>query len=385
MTTITLEEIFSFSESELQNQLNKFEDSTKYSNKLEKLNAVIIHNFNNDNLNEKESKIVESEKYNKIIKLNLTYPEFIRKFYQQKFKKIQINIDPNLLKSWTHAKYIKTLPENNDEDSISSMTINEKYLFTGSYKIINIWSISNNNFGELITTFEAHNRYIFGLVLNEKYLFSGSYQEIKIRDISDDNLGKLVQTIKTNDEIYSLCLNEKYLFSGSYKFTQIWDINSFNLIKTLEASSDVTSICLNEKYLFIGSYGEIKIWNISDTNFAELFLNLKEYDMIYSLVLNENYLFSGTFNNIKIWDISNNNFGKLVKTIQSSDQNNSLYLKNNYLFGTNNDAEFKIWNISNFELIQQFENKIIIYRLILNDRYIFAGLKNGTVKIWEKD
>lgn len=382
---ITLEEIFSFSESELENQLNKFEDLTKYSNKLEKLNAVIIHNFNNNNLNKKESKIVESEKYNKIIKLNLTYSEFIKNFIQNKFQKIQININFNLLKSWPNAKYIKTLSDNNDEDAISSITLNEKYLFTGSYEIINIWSISNNNFGELITTFQAHNRFIFALILNEQYLFSGSYQEIKIWDISDDNLGKLVKTIKTNDEIYSLCLNEKYLFSGSYKFTQIWDINSFNLIKTLEASYSVNSICLNEKYLFVGSHQEIKIWNISDTNFGELFLNLKQDDMIYSLILNENYLFSGTFNKIEIWDISDNNFGKLVKTIQSSNQNNSLYLKNNYLFGSNDDGEFKMWNISKFDLIQQFENEINIYRLILNDRYIFAGLKNGTVKIWEKD
>jgi hypothetical protein len=66
--TTTLKQIFSYSEEELDQILEDYQDENDYNN-IERLNAVIIYLFNDNLLNEEDSKIVESKEYNLIINL----------------------------------------------------------------------------------------------------------------------------------------------------------------------------------------------------------------------------------------------------------------------------------------------------------------------------
>ena len=124
----TIKEIFNFTESELKNKLIEYEDETHYSNNLERINAVIIHSFNNELLNPKEMEIVESKNYDNVMKSNpKSYSDFLNLLKVK--KKINININPQLLKSWNNPK-VTTLEGHND--SVRSVAVISKYIISGS-------------------------------------------------------------------------------------------------------------------------------------------------------------------------------------------------------------------------------------------------------------
>jgi tRNA A-37 threonylcarbamoyl transferase component Bud32 len=90
--TTSLKQIFSLSENQLDEKLKFFKDKEKNYNYLEKLNAVIIYSFNHSLLNETESSIVKTKKYNFIINKNLNYDEFMSYFPNLEKTNLEIKI-----------------------------------------------------------------------------------------------------------------------------------------------------------------------------------------------------------------------------------------------------------------------------------------------------
>ena len=146
MEKITIEEIFSLTKLQLKNKLLEHEDKTHYSNNLERINAVIIHSFNKELLNSKEMEIVESKNYDRVMKSNPTsYSDFLNLLNPR--KKINININTQLLKSWNTPK-VTTLEGHTD--TVSSVAVSDiintadgfrkQYIISGSHdKTIKIW------------------------------------------------------------------------------------------------------------------------------------------------------------------------------------------------------------------------------------------------------
>jgi hypothetical protein len=83
----TLKEIFSLNLIQLDQQIRKYDEKYKRNDYSisGRINILILYSFNNNHLNEEESKIVKSEEYNKVMKTQpRTYEEFINKFIKIK-------------------------------------------------------------------------------------------------------------------------------------------------------------------------------------------------------------------------------------------------------------------------------------------------------------
>jgi len=125
----TIQKIFSYSDDMLDRNLSFYSDKNNYTIKLEKLNAVIINAYINNQLNDIESEMVESSKFDIIMNCNpKTYEEFINLWYDQKIlKKINIQIDRNRLINWKDMKLSRKL--NPDRQIVKQLSLNSDYLF----------------------------------------------------------------------------------------------------------------------------------------------------------------------------------------------------------------------------------------------------------------
>jgi len=229
----TIEKIFSFSKKELRLQLLKFNDTQEYSNILELRNALIIQAFNNNQLNEKESKIVEDDKFDLIMKTNPeNYNDFLEKLSNKFKSKINININPNHLKSWKYPKIIKTI-DYKRKYLLASMYSNSKYIF--------ITLVNNENEKCKIEIYD------FKLNLVKKIQLKYGYFELNFS-------------------------NENYLFIVDGEDgcnIEIFDLNNFNKIILIEVKSEINNIFVNKNFLFVKNFGEILIYNLQTFELIE--------------------------------------------------------------------------------------------------------------------
>jgi len=395
---ITIEEIFSLTKSELKSKLLEYEDKTQYLNNLERINAVIIHSFNNSLLNSKEMKIVESDNYDRVMKLNPTsYLEFLELLNpKKKSNKINININPKLLKSWNTPK-VTTLEEH--DYIVMSVAVSgiintpdkfgKQYIISGSVdKTIKIWDISTY---ELVEILEEHRNTVrsvavsgiintsdeFGNIISKQYIISASDDKtIKIWNFSTF---KLVASLEGHTNgINSVAVSGKYIISGSFdKTIKIWDLSTFKLVTTLEGHTD-----------WINCVAVSSINNTTD-KFGKQYIILASDDKT-----------------IKIWDLST---FKLVETLEghtnsvnsvavSSINNTTDKFGKQYIISASDDKTIKIWNFSTFKLVASLEghtngiNSVAVSDIInttdefgnnIEKQYIISGSRDGTIKIWD--
>ena len=394
MEKIKIEEIFNLTGSDLKNKLLEYEDETKYSNNLERINAVIIHSFNNELLNPKEMKIVESDNYDNVMKSNpKSYSDFLNLLKVK--KKINININPQLLKSWNNPK-VTTLEGHTD--TVSSVAVSDiintadgfrkQYIISGSHdKTIKIWDLSTF---ELVETLKGHTHYVMSVAVSSV---------------------KNTATLPNNIE-------KQYIISGSIDYTiKIWDMSTFELVETLEGhTSRVNSVVvissiekatnLPKQYIISGSMDDtIKIWDMST---FKLIKTLEGHtDSVNSVAvissiekatnLPKHYIISGSADKtIKIWDFST---FKLVETLEGHTTSVwSVAVSDKYIISGSADTTIKIWDLSTFELVETLEGHIDIVNCvvvsgiinttdefgnIISKQYIISGSDDETIKIWD--
>jgi len=422
---ITIEEIFSLTKLQLKNKLLEHEDKTHYSNNLERINAVIIHSFNKELLNSKEMEIVESKNYDRVMKSNPTsYSNFLELLNpKKKSNKINININPELLKFWNTPK-ITTLEGHTDRVNCVAVSgiintpdeLGKQYIISGSEdNTIKIWDLSTF---ELVTTLEGDTDYIncvavSGIIntadnIEKQYIISGSDDEtIKIWDLSTF---ELVATLEGhNYPVISIAVSGKYIISGSEDI-KIWDLSTFELVETLEEhTAIVTSVAVSsvfntakfpdnigKQYIISGSEDKtIKIWDFST---FKLVTTLEGHTFsVNSVAVSDKYIISGSNDStIKIWDIST---FELVETLEEHNggvnyvavSSNTAKFPDNigkqYIISGSSDDTIKIWNILTFELVTTLENDTEVYSVAISsdNKYIISGLYNGKIKIWEKN
>jgi len=430
----TIEEIFNLSEDELKSKLIEYEDEIHYSNNLKRINAVIIHSFNNSLLNSKEMEIVESNNYDRIMKSNPTsYSDFLNLLKPR--KKINININPQLLKRWNTPKVTTLEGHTNFVTSVAvsgiintSDNIEKQYIISGSSdKTIKIWDLSTF---KLVETLEGHTEYVTSVAvissvektadLPKKYIISGSADKtIKIWDLSTF---KLVETLEGHtSDVASLTVSSKYIISGSFdKTIKIWDLSTFKLVETLEGHTDnVNCVAVSDKYIISGSADTtIKIWDLSTFELVETLeghIQTVLYVAVSGIIntttnkFGKQYIISGSDDNtIRFWDLST---FKLVKTLEghtrlvSSVAVSSVFnttdkfgniISKQYIISGSYDSTIKIWDISTFKLVSILEAHTssvtsVTVSSVFNTtnkfekQYIISGSKDRTIKIWEQN
>jgi WD40 repeat protein len=417
----TIKEIFSYSKNELQKILKEYKDETDY-NKLEKINAVIILLFNNNKLNDEDSKIVKSDEYDLVMKkLNSTkYEDFINLYKElitkkiivktNKFKKVNITIDPELLKTWN---CIKTLGHNN---YVLSFCISNNFLISCSYNYIKIWDITDDF--KFIKEISLNNAYRYSIVANDDYIFISENKGIKVLHQKTFNLKFDIHA--HFDTITSLVLYNKngknYLISASKDLSiQIFDLNYeyFESIKILEGHKfTVNQICVfsddNINYIISCSDDKtIKIWDIDNDFICKQ--TLQEHNAaiacigIINIDKDTNYIISASDDRIfKVWNLKTfksiatfDGHTDYIKSISSFkeyivDKNNKTII-HNYMVSTSNDKTIKIWNFdNNFKCIATLEGHIgdvecCTIANINNHNYIISGSDDRSIKVWEKN
>ena len=409
---LTLEQIFSFTEKELNSKLKEYKSS--YSRRKEKLNAVIIDAFNNNQLNEEESKIVETSAYDSAINLNPSsyiefmrfYNEFIR-FYNAITRNNQI-INLNMSKkSWITPK-VTILKEHIERGTgfslirlnATCLAVSNKYIISNLNNKIKIWDLSTFEF----TILEGHTEKVncvavsgiinttdeFGNIISKQYIISGSSDNtIKIWDLSTF---ELVASLEGHtDNVNCVAVSNKYIISGSYDNTiKIWDLFTFKLVASLEGHTEsVLSIAVSDidnnpdnigkQYIISGSWDKtIKIWNLST---FKLVATLKEHASVRYVKSNDNYIVSSSDDNItKLWKFIN---GK-IELLYTFDGFNAAI--NDNIVITAKDNKINIWDIETFELIATLEgDKNPINSLTLNNNLIISSEYDDIIKVWQKN
>ena len=331
---LTLNTIFNLCEDELNFQLQKFKDNLNYSNNLEKLNAVIINNYNNNQLNKIESQIVESEEYDLVIQNNpKSYKEFIY-FYnnllQNKYKCIKIQI--NSFNSYELLNSLNLYMTNFKIKNTLFFKMNEKFIIS-----------SSNNKSILIddTKIITLNSYVITFNINEKYIIiSLSDNTIQVFNF---NLYCLATLEGHTKQISCISNDNNYIISGSWDNTiKVWNINTFKCIRTLKKHSDIVNcIAINDKYIVSGSDDKtIIIWNINF--FTYITTLIIHTNNVSCLKINKNYLISGSHDNtIKIFDLTT---FKFIKTLYThNDWVNDISINENYIIANFENNIIRVW------------------------------------------
>jgi len=382
----TIEKIFSFSKKELRLQLLKFNDTQEYSNILELRNALIIQAFNNNQLNEKESKIVEDDKFDLIMKTNPeNYNDFLEKLSNKFKSKINININPNHLKSWKYPKIIKTI-DYKRKYLLASMYSNSKYIF--------ITLVNNENEKCKIEIYDFKLNLVKKIQLkygyselnfsNENYLFIVDGEDGCNIEIFDLNYFNKIILIEVKSEINNIFVNKNFLFVKNFGEILIYNLQTFELIETIKFQSD-SSIIVNDNYLF-GSFDEKlnKIKIIDLETFKEKQILHTDKEDINSLLLNDKFLvvtYSESYV-VEFWDIQT---FKLIKTIEIDNILN-LHLYENYIFIE--DDNIKIYDLKKFNLITTIV-RFFDYsyyadkKILVNDEKLFIENADDNIKIYD--
>jgi hypothetical protein len=361
---ISIKEIFSLTEKELDSKLKLFKDKTKYLNLLEKINAVIIHSLNKNLLNDEESELVESKKYDKIMELmsnkKLNYEEFNSllnnkkslnnkellnnkksekvkiNFKNAKNLQTKININSDSLLSW---KNIELLIESEKFDR-SIMTMTFIKIFENRFLII--YKLSKNN----IQIYEAN------LIDSENSFFEFKFEiqqnDNEIRDLN-------IQKIKENQFILS-CKGSKLIYF--YKIILNDNKFEYNFIDNIFQGDHILAIDFNINYILLSNrkyknlfiyefdndYTSIKfIKQINIENFITKILIFDNYFIIYSFT---NNIYLGNIDTEKINLLTSNKFNIIISILKYEKDFYYLAIANSL-----NEIGIYLLNMSNFDTI----------------------------------
>jgi hypothetical protein len=196
-------------------------------------------------------------------------------------------------------KNIKTI-ENNSDKGILKLSLNKKYLFSGSInEIIEIWDLKTF---ELVKKLDNLFYMISDLKSNEKYLFVMFHysNDVKIFDLKTFKSKILSFDITCQH----LDLNDNYLVVHLKNRADFFNLETFELDKTFQGLFIINNKNIFNKNLNKYIDNPINVIDIKTLKPIQSIQTLKNENFIFSN-LNEKYLFMRSFNKIKIWEILN--------------------------------------------------------------------------------
>jgi hypothetical protein len=80
----------------------------------------------------------------------------------------------------------------NHDNTVCEVSVTDKFLFSGSYSLVNVWSVDNF---QLLTTLTGFNHWVYSMLIYDNHLICGSHNMIKVRihshlHSSDKGLGR---------------------------------------------------------------------------------------------------------------------------------------------------------------------------------------------------
>jgi hypothetical protein len=253
------------------------------------------------------------------------------------------------------------------DDSIDVLAVSPdgKWLFSGSYKTVKMWSLPE---GAFVKALIGHSNTVYSLTVSPdgKLLFSGSDDTIRIWRLPE---GTLVKTLRDTGYAYSLAvsLDGKRLFSGSYNAIKIWSLPEGTLEKTLTGGiSFVESLVVSSdgKRLFSGSSNTVKIWNLPEDTLEKTLTIGRSGSGITSLAISsdEKRLFFGSSDNtVTIWRLPE---GTLEKTLTGSSSSLAVSPDETWLASLN-DSSIRLWSLPDFVLKKEISVDLHSLRVMI--------------------
>jgi hypothetical protein len=186
-----------------------------------------------------------------------------------------------------------------------------------------------------------------------------------------------------NSNVYSMIVaDNNYVFSGHADGTVWrWDIKTLSRQLVGRHQYYVESLAVNGAYLFSAGFdGFVRQWRINDCVFVRSFGTggILYFNNVISV---GNLVLASYSDTIYAWQISTGSQLMLLKGHSFSIL--ALAASGDYLFSAG-DQMIKQWQISTGQLIRNLtEHTLSIAALTINDdRYLFSGSYDGTVKQW---
>jgi hypothetical protein len=435
MSKLSLKEIFSYSSKGLESLILNYGDETRYSNKLEKRNALIIHAFNENHLIDKDMKYVETNEYDYAMKKNPSSSKELKKIIDDSILKNSISVETFLiyntlnnkqktnklppsivrtilgyLKSWENVK----LDYQIDQMFLQSMTLNNHFLATineNEGDISDEIKIYDNKTFNLIKKFEIPLDLIvvdmyFKIKMNEKYIviynFDNLYNSNCLFSIFDIETLKLIRTVNYNQDTYGLEIDEENIYIQYYDYNEQEIVAIFNL-ELMKFNEEKLILKENESCLFIkNNYAYILFYDKLRTTISMYNLkNLKiektvicdfYFDDIVDYDTNQNYfIILLNENNIVVYDLENlnlikkTNFNKEEKYFKNFVIN--LKINSNYFFtAANRSPQISIWSLKTFKIVETIELEYNFnnenHSILVNDDHLFINILNEKILIW---
>jgi WD40 repeat protein len=238
---------------------------------------------------------------------------------------------------------------------------NSDYIVTAAYDgSIKIW---NRHF-QCIKTLQ-HESPVTSLIDLSNGLFASSCNSyIKSWDINDDfKCLKIVSLAPYHYYDNLTLLTDSNLALGALirtvtNYVLILDSKSFNILKSINSDNKTISTIIslsNDMFAFVHFWNEIKIW-------TKTRLNVLGFRFTYF----DNY--------------------KCLQTLKSQYVARLIHVeKNNLLISGSADGRINIWNLYNFECIQNFSAFCGGVRslVLLPGGFFVSGLYDGSIKIWD--
>jgi WD40 repeat protein len=218
----------------------------------------------------------------------------------------------------------------------------------------------------------------------------------------------LIENLKESNSIWSLCNISQQSFaiglsSGTIKIYSKKNKNKNNSNETYFITNEYkhhsggvwTLLYLpKQKYLLSGSKDEtINVLSLFEEKLIETLTGHSSYVSSF-LSINDQTFASGSNGEIKIWSIKDETIIECIRTLNAHEKsyyNICLYhLGNDYMVSrTNDDREFKIWDVKNFKCLRVYKEDSEFHHLIVtksnsNSNSIITGTKDKKVNFWHK-
>ncbi|KAK5578457.1 hypothetical protein RB653_008128 [Dictyostelium firmibasis] len=320
--------------------------------------------------------------------------------------------DNNIVNTWKERfikrnhpwnyKDIKCRKEIQCNKGITSLEVDDKYLFSGSHDTnINLYELGNGleSPTDGISVFKGHQSTIWALKSDGKRLYSGSNDHtIRIWDLQRK---RLKHTIHDTTKIFSIAIaNEKLIFSSSDNNIKCWNRKSNSSTKlehTLKGHiGGVNKIQIKDSILYSGSSdGSVIIWDLN--TLKPIGSRIDPTDKILSLqMINSNTLVTGSQNcQIKFWDLrlspnrsTNSSSGSgdtpIVSLINAHKWEVwQLEMCGGYLFSGSFDHTIKIWDLNNFKNLSIISShRSYIHALTSSSFHLFSGSADKFIKVF---
>ncbi|CAH1155873.1 unnamed protein product [Phaedon cochleariae] len=287
------------------------------------------------------------------------------------------------------------MTENSENDQI--------ILATGGYDhTIKLWQTHT---GICSRTMQHAESQVNGLEISpdKDLLAAASYQHIYMYDLHSNNPSAIVNYEGTSKNVTSVGFQEdgKWMYSGGEDCrARIWDLRSRNnqCPKIFEVQAPINCVSLhpNQVELFVGDQnGIIYRWDLRTDNNEQL---IPENDaMILDIDISPDSQLMASVNNkgkCYIWSLvsgSNDTPTKMIpKQKFEAHKRHALKCKfspdSNLLITTSADQSAKIWDTSDFSLVQELiqENQRWVWDAAFSAdaQYVFTASSDGYAKLW---